>query len=220
MKNIHEIYELFHAHYGDPKWWPAKTPYEVIVGAVLTQNTNWSNVEKAIANFGNKLSPEFILESELENLVEIIKPAGFYNQKARYLKAVTKWFEKYNCNVEAVKQNDLHKSRRELLAVDGIGKETADDILLYAFGFATFVVDAYTKRLIERLPIETGDRTGSPLQDYSYDGIKKYFEKNLLSDVKIYNNFHAFIVLNAKKHCKKIPLCSGCPLELICGKKI
>ena len=212
MKNLNEIYELFRAHYGDPKWWPAKTPYEVIVGAVLTQNTNWSNVEKAIANFGENLSPEFIIKTDIENLVEIIKPAGFYNQKARYLKAVTKWYEKYNFNVETVKQNDLHKIRKELLSVDGVGKETADDILLYAFGFATFVVDAYTKRLIERLPVS--------FDDYSYDGIKKYFETNLSADVEIYNNFHAYIVLNAKKYCKKIPLCIGCPLELICGKKI
>ena len=211
FKNVYEIYEIFLAHYGDPKWWPASTPYEVIVGAVLTQNTNWSNVEKAIANFRENLSPHFIMETEFENLVEIIKPAGFFNQKARYLKAVTKWYEKYNFNVETVKQNGLHKIQKELLSVEGIGKETADDILLYAFGFATFVVDAYTKRLIERLPVS--------LDDYSYDGIKKYFEANLPSDNKIYNNFHAFIVLNAKNHCKKIPLCVGCPLELICGKK-
>jgi len=207
-KNIYEIYEILLAHYGDPKWWPAQTPYEVIVGAVLTQNTNWSNVEKAIANFGNKLTPEFIMETDVATLAEIIKPAGFFNQKARYLKVVTKWFEKYNFDVETVKQNDLYKIRHELLSVDGIGKETADDILLYAFGFPTFVVDAYTKRLISRLPVE--------LEDCSYDGIKKYFENNLPKNVQIYNNFHAFIVINAKNHCKKIPLCSGCPLENIC----
>ena len=210
MKNLYEIYEIFLAHYGDPEWWPAKTPYEVIVGAVLTQNTNWSNVEKAIANFGDNLSPEFIMQTDLEALAEIIKPAGFFNQKSRYLKAVTTWYSRYNFNVETVMQNNLHKIRRELLAVDGIGKETADDILLYAFGFPTFVVDAYTKRLISRLPVK--------LEDCGYDGIKKYFESNLPKYSEIYNNFHAFIVINAKKHCKKIPTCGGCPLESVCEK--
>lgn len=210
FKNIHEIYETFLAHYGDPKWWPAKTPYEVIVGAVLTQNTNWGNVEKAIANFGDNLSPEFVAETECETLAEIIKPAGFFNQKTRYLKAVTEWFEKYNYSVEKIRENKLHNLRRELLSINGIGKETADDILLYAFGFTTFVVDAYTIRLLLRLPAE--------LDDYSYDGAKKYFENNLPSDAQIYNNFHALIVINAKNHCKKSPLCAGCPLEFKCGK--
>jgi len=210
FKNIYEIYETFLKHYGDPKWWPAKNPYEMIVGAILTQNTNWSNVEKAILNFGDKLSPEFIMETEIETLTEIIKPAGFFNQKARYLKSVTEWFEKYDFEVEKVRENDLYKIRRELLSVDGVGKETADDILLYAFGFPTFVVDAYTKRLLSRLKVE--------LEDYNYDEIKKYFEINLPKDVQIYNNFHALIVINAKNHCKKIPSCGGCPLDSMCGK--
>ena len=212
IKNIHKIYKTFLSHYGDPKWWPAKNPYEVIVGAILTQNTNWGNVEKAIANFGDNLSPKFIAEINGESLAEIIKPAGFFNQKARYLKAVTKWFAKYNFDVETVRKNDLNKIRRELLSVDGIGKETADDILLYAFGFPTFVVDAYTKRLILRLPVK--------LEDYSYDNIKTSFESNLPKDVEIYNNFHAFIVINAKNHCKKIPSCNNCPLESVCEKII
>ena len=210
FKNIYEIYETFLKHYGDPKWWPAKNPYEMIVGAILTQNTNWSNVEKAILNFGDKLSPEFIMETEIETLTEIIKPAGFFNQKARYLKSVTEWFEKYDFEVEKVRENDLYKIRRELLSVDGVGKETADDILLYAFGFPTFVVDAYTKRLLSRLKVE--------LEDYNYDEIKKYFEINLPKDVQIYNNFHALIVINAKNHCKKIPSCGGCPRDSMCGK--
>ena len=210
MIKLIEIYEKFFACYGDPKWWPANNSYEVIVGAILTQNTNWRNVEKAIENFGDKLSPEFIMETDCKNLIEIIKPAGFFNQKANYLKAVTKWFEKYEFNVEKVKENDLFKLRRELLSVNGIGKETADSILLYAFNFPTFVVDAYTKRLLLRLPVE--------LDHYHYDDIKKYFEINLPKNFEIYNNFHAFIVINGKNHCKTIPVCNGCPLENICGK--
>ena len=211
--NLTNIYESFFSHYGNPKWWPAKTPYEVIVGAVLTQNTNWNNVEKAIANFGDKLSPEFILEINYESLIEIIKPAGFFNQKSKYLKAVTNWYSKYNFSVETVQKNELHKLRSELLAVNGIGKETADSILLYAFGLPTFVVDAYTKRLLLRLPVE--------LDNYNYDTIKKYFEINLLKDTELYNNFHALIVINAKNYCKKIlscQTCKNCPLEFLCEK--
>jgi len=138
------IYEKLNAHYGDLKWWPAKTPYEVIVGAVLTQNTSWSNVEKAIANFGENLSPQFVRDADSTELIEIIRPAGFFNQKAVYLKAVTDWFAKYDFDVATVRRKPLEKLRPELLSVKGIGKETADSILLYAFGFPTFVVDAYT----------------------------------------------------------------------------
>ena len=209
---IIKIYEKLFAHYGDLNWWPAKNPYEVIVGAILTQNTNWRNVEKAIANFGENLSPEFILETDCEKLSEIIKPAGFFNQKAKYLKSVTKWYENYDFDVEKVKENDLYKLRRELLSINGIGQETADSILLYAFDFPTFVVDAYTKRLLLRLKIE--------LDNYNYDSIKKYFENNLPKNIEIYNNFHALIVINGKNHCKKIPVCNNCPLENICEKII
>jgi len=209
---IIKIYEKLFAHYGDLNWWPAKNPYEVIVGAILTQNTNWRNVEKAIANFGENLSPEFILETDCEKLSEIIKPAGFFNQKAKYLKSVTKWFENYDFDVEKVKKKDLNKIRRELLSINGIGQETADSILLYAFDFPTFVVDAYTKRLLLRLKIE--------LDNYNYDSIKKYFENNLPKNIEIYNNFHALIVINGKNHCKKIPVCNNCPLENICEKII
>ena len=206
---ILSIYQTLYERYGDPHWWPAKTPYEVMVGAVLTQNTAWSNVERAIANFKD-LSLEFVQNTDIAKLAEIIRPAGFFNQKAVYLKAVTAWFTKYSFDVPTVQREPLDKIRAELLAVRGVGKETADSILLYAFGFPTFVVDAYTMRLCGCYPLDAGK---------SYELTKTYFENNLPRDAEIYNNFHALIVINAKEHCRKKPRCDGCPLEESCGKE-
>jgi endonuclease-3 related protein len=198
------IYDALLARYGNPRWWPAKTPYEIIVGAILTQNTAWGNVEKAIANFAGDLSPERVMGLDTEALIEIIRPAGFFNQKAAYLKEVTAWFGRYGFSVSAVRKLPLAQVRAELLSVRGVGNETADSILLYAFGFPSFVVDAYTMRLLSRLPIDAGG---------SYEKVKTYFESNLPRDVGIYNNFHALIVVNAKEYCRKKPVCSGCPLS-------
>lgn len=207
--NLTSIYEALYARYGDLHWWPAKTPFEVIVGAVLTQNTAWSNVEKAIANFGDNLTPEFIANAEIAELAEIIRPSGFFNQKAGYLKAVTTWFSSYGFDVAAVKREPLGKLRSELLSVKGVGRETADSILLYAFEFPTFVVDAYTMRLCARVPVPAGN---------SYEQVKGYFEQNIPKSAEMYNNFHALIVINAKEHCRKRPLCDGCPLNGSCKK--
>jgi endonuclease-3 related protein len=206
VNGLQYIYEKFLAHYGDPHWWPARTPYEVIAGAVLTQNTAWTNVEKAIANFGAALSPEVVAGIELPDLAEIIRPAGFFNQKAAYLKAVTAWFSGYGYDVSAVRSEPVGKLRRELLSVKGVGPETADSILLYAFGFPAFVVDAYTVRLCRRYRIDAGE---------SYSEVKTRFESELPQNTEIYNRFHALIVINAKEHCRKKPSCAGCP---VCGK--
>jgi endonuclease-3 related protein len=209
---VYELYQTLRAHYGDLHWWPAKTPYEVIVGAVLTQNTAWSNVEKAIANFGGELSPEYILNADMPELTDIIRPAGFFNQKAVYLKAVTAWFAGYGFDAAAVRREPPDKVRAELLSVKGVGKETADSTLLYAFNFPVFVVDAYTIRLCGRVPISAGN---------GYDAVKAYFEANLPHSEEVYNNFHALIVINAKEHCRKRkPLCGGCPLNERCGKRL
>lgn len=208
---IQSVYDKLFARYGDLNWWPAKTPYEVIVGAILTQNTNWGNVEKAITNFGDRLSPEFVAAIEMAALIEIIRPAGFFYQKANYLKAATEWFGRYGYDIGRVKTFDLEVVRKELLSVKGIGQETADSILLYAFEFATFVVDAYTIRLCERLPINTGK---------GYSAVKAHFEANISKDVIVYNHYHALIVINAKEHCRKKPFCEGCPLSDICENKI
>lgn len=209
--SVNHIYEKLTSHYGNLNWWPAKSPYEVIVGAVLTQNTNWGNVEKAIQNFGNNLTPEFVMTVDIGKLSDIIRPSGFFNQKAVYLKTVTEWFKKYNFDVPTVKCEPLEKLRPELLAVKGIGKETADSILLYAFGYPTFVVDAYTTRLCTRYSINVGK---------GYDAIKLHFESNITKNVGVYNNYHAMIVINAKDHCRKKPLCDNCPLNSTCEKNI
>ena len=204
-----QIYDTLLSHYGDPHWWPAQTPFEVIVGAVLTQNTAWGNVEKAIANF-NDLSPQLIESMSITKLVDIIRPAGFFNQKAVYLKAVTKWFARYGYRVANVKAQPLQTLRTELLATKGIGAETADSILLYAFDMSTFVIDAYTNRLCERFPIKAGK---------GYNAVKAYFETGVPKNAAVYNKYHALIVINAKTHCKKTPQCDGCPLSLSCAKQ-
>ncbi|MCL1913371.1 MAG: endonuclease [Eubacteriaceae bacterium] len=203
------IYNTLNTHYGDLGWWPAKTPYEVIVGAVLTQNTAWANVQKAIANLGGNIIPRFVSNTGISELAELIRPAGFFNQKATYLKAVTVWYSQYNYDVETVKRQPLEKLRKELLATKGVGYETADSILLYAFGFTTFVVDAYTLRLCARYPINAGK---------GYTAAKSHFEDNLPQNASIYNNFHALIVENGKDHCRKKPKCGNCPLEEQCEK--
>jgi len=209
MNPVALLYDALLAQYGELGWWPAKTPYEVIVGAVLTQNTAWHNVEKAIRNFGGDFSAETVIDTGHAELAEIIRPSGFFNQKALYLKAVTAWYQGYGFDVATVRNEPLEKLRRELLAVKGLGKETADSILLYAFGFPTFVVDAYTVRLCERYPLDAGK---------GYDAVKAFFEAKLPCSAALYNNFHAMIVINGKEHCKKKPACGECPLVNRCGK--
>ncbi|MCE5200922.1 MAG: endonuclease III domain-containing protein [Synergistaceae bacterium] len=203
------IYETLLAYYGELHWWPARTPYEIMVGAVLTQNTAWGNVEKAIANFGGDLSPESISEMPTEELAKVIRPAGSFNQKAGYLKAVTSWYADYGYDVSAVQKQPFDKLRSELLSIKGVGQETADSILLYAFSCPTFVVDAYTNRLCSRYPIEAGK---------SYAAMKASFEDALPKSAEVYNNFHALIVINAKEHCRKKPTCGGCPLGSGCRR--
>jgi len=150
------IYDKLFAHFGHLQWWPAQSPYEVMVGAVLTQNTAWRNVEKAIANFDGQLSPQFVRDVDTAKLIELIRPAGFFNQKAAYLKALTAWFAQYNYDIPTAQREPLDKLRAQLLAVKGIGKETADCVLLYALGLPTFVVDAYTLRLCTRYGLNVG----------------------------------------------------------------
>ena len=210
MNDLTNIYNALYSRFVNLNWWPADSPYEVIIGAVLTQNTAWHNVERAIANFKERLIPETILSASHEELADLIRPAGFFSQKAVYLKEVTKWYAGYGFDVTTVRSEPLEKLRPELLKVKGIGAETADSILLYAFGFPTFVVDAYTVRLCERYPIRTGK---------GYEAIKSHFENAITKDVGIYNNFHALIVINGKNHCKKKPMCDGCPLVGLCRQK-
>ncbi|MDR0324740.1 MAG: endonuclease III domain-containing protein, partial [Oscillospiraceae bacterium] len=146
-----DINRLLYGRYGDLGWWPAETPYEVMAGAILTQNTAWGNVEKAIARFEGNLTPERVEAMPPDELADTIRPAGFFNQKAGYLKTLTAWFKRYGYSAENASGRGLEPLREELLALRGIGKETADSILLYALELPTFVVDAYTSRLLTRL---------------------------------------------------------------------
>ena len=202
-----QLYNVLYAHYGDLRWWPADDPYEMMVGAVLTQNTAWRNVEKAIANFGGRLSPDYIASLPIDKLTEIIKPAGFFNQKAQYLKALTAWFAAYDYDHENAALSQVDDLRRQLLAVKGVGQETADSILLYALGLPAFVVDAYTMRLLKRLGVDV------PM---TYRGVQAWFTSQLPQDIALYNNYHACVVNICKDFCRAVPRCGGCPLASYC----
>ncbi|NLO75864.1 MAG: endonuclease III domain-containing protein, partial [Clostridia bacterium] len=211
MKGLLEVYKILLSTYGKRNWWPAQTAFEMMVGAILTQNTVWTNVEKAIANFGESLSPQFIEAASLEELADIIRPSGYYNQKAIYLKALTAWFKKYDYDPEKVRKKQGQVLRQELLEVKGVGRETADSILTYALDKPFFIVDAYTKRILSRLGYELPT---------TYDQIRLQIEESVPKDLYLYNEFHALIVEHAKQYCQKKPICEGCPLQTFCAKKI
>ena len=200
-----EIFNRLYKKFGEQHWWPADTKDEVVIGAVLTQNTAWNNVEKAIANLkkAGVLSLSDIARVNEELLKELIKPAGFFNQKALYLKNVA-YFIKNHGGFPHLSKKSTHELRKMFLSVKGVGKETADSILLYAFERPVFVVDAYTKRVVSRHKLS---------EDLTYDNIQKLFMENLPLDVNLFNEYHALIVKLAKEYCKKKPLCKGCPLE-------
>lgn len=208
-EKIRRMYDLLEAAFGPQHWWPAETPFEVMVGAVLTQNTNWKNVEKAIANLKSHglLSPEKLHGMGLAELASLIRPAGTYNVKARRLKNLVDWLMgEFGGDVERMSAAGLAELRERLLAVRGVGGETADSILLYAARKATFVVDAYTYRVLLRhgLIDESAD----------VDGIKELFESNLPADVELFNEFHALLVRLGKTYCRKTPRCRECPLDV------
>jgi endonuclease-3 related protein len=193
------IFQQLLAHYGHQKWWPADSRDEIIIGAVLTQNTNWTNVEKAIANLKNAgaCSLEACANLDLQQLQELIKPSGFYRTKALYLKEISKAIIKLQSQ-----KPDLPTWRTFLLNLKGIGPETADSILLYAFHLPSFVIDAYTKRIftrMEKFPPEI-----------KYNQMQSAFQDNLPIDIELYNEYHGLIVHHAKYICKKTPLCAKC----------
>jgi len=210
MNGLLEIYDILLNAYGPRHWWPAQTPFEMMVGAILTQNTTWMNVEKAIRNFGEHLSPQFIASASHDELGQIIRPSGYYNQKAIKLKALTEWYKGYSYDVEKAMLMEGQFLRSELLAVKGVGRETADSILLYALNKPFFVVDTYTKRILFRLGFDIPN---------TYDGLRLRIEASIPQDIYLYNEFHALIVEHAKHHCKKNPSCKACPLEALCKKK-
>lgn len=209
MKTLIEIYRKLYSFYGPQHWWPGDTPFEVAVGAILTQNTNWSNVEKAIKN----LKSEKLLEAKIlhdlptERLASLIRPAGYFNVKAGRLKAFLYLLvDNYNGSMKNMKKETLDSLRKKLLSVNGIGPETADSILLYALGKPVFVIDAYTKRLLSRHRILD--------YDASYEEYQDLFHRELDEDIQLFNEYHALFVRVGKDYCKTKPLCEKCPAGL------
>lgn len=213
MKEIlMELYERLFRSFGPQGWWPAESPFEVFVGAILTQNTAWRNVEKAIANLKQKgdLTPEAIHRMSIGELEELIKPSGFYKVKARRLKeAVAFLLQEFGGRMDLMAKAPLQELRSKLLKVKGIGEETADSILLYACDKPIFVVDAYTKRILSR--------HGITKDSNSYQGLQRLFMDALPKNVALFKEYHALLVRLGKSFCRPRPRCEGCPLEGVKG---
>ena len=220
MKKIKQIYNILYNKFGKQRWWPTtlegdihptyhgnkineKQRFEIIVGAVLTQNTSWKNVEKAIYNLNKAkvLGINRIRKISKSRLAKLIRPSGYYNQKAERLKIAAEFFSK-----------NKNSSREELLGVKGIGPETADSILLYAFNKPFFVVDAYTKRIFSRI--------GICKNKCDYEELQEFFHKSLPKNAKLFNEYHALIVELAKQNCTKKPDCKTCPINKVCKRFI
>ena len=210
---LNEMYDCMAAYYGPTHWWPGDSEFEIAVGAVLTQNTAWTNVERAIANLkqANLLSARKILGCPDEKLHEILRPSGYFRVKTSRLRTFCEYLvTRYAGSVKRMAHRPLETLRPELLAVHGIGPETADDILLYACHKPVFVVDAYTRRLFERL----GELDGTE----SYGAVRGLFMESLPPDVEVYGEYHALVVRHGKEHCRSVPVCDGCPLASICRR--
>ena len=206
-----DIYRRLHAAYGPQEWWPGGSPFEVVVGAILTQAAAWTNVEKAIDNLNaaGVLSPRGILETPVEDLARLVYPAGYYNAKARKLRAfVEMLFERHGGVLDRLFALPLLELRRGLLATHGIGPETADAVILYAAGRPCFVIDTYTRRVFGRLGV-------APAKD-DYGSWQGMFEEALPPDVPLFNEYHALIDHHAKTFCRKEPLCEQCFLREVC----
>ena len=207
-ERLTEIYQLLFDRFGPQHWWPGETQFEVITGAILTQNTNWANVEKALTNLkaADLLVPERLHRLDGSRLAELIRPAGYYNIKAKRLKNFINWlFENYDGQLANLENIDTDRFRAELLAIRGIGRETADSILLYAFDRPIFVVDAYTARIAFRHQLIEPDA--------DYEQLRDLFQSNLPEDVRLFNDYHALLVRLGKEFCKPKAQCLGCPLE-------
>ncbi len=209
-----DIYNVLLKHFGPQHWWPGETPFEVIIGAILTQNTSWDNVEKAIASLkaSRKFTPEGLFKLPAGELAQLIKSSGYFNIKAKRLKNfLSLLFNDYEGDLDRLLKEDGNILRHKLLSVNGIGPETADSILLYAAEYPTFVVDAYTKRIFSRHGYVTSDAT--------YHQIQELFAAALPVDTQLYNEYHALIVRVGKELCRKTPRCNECPIEYDLHKK-
>ncbi len=210
-QTLQNIYRQLINYYGPQHWWPAQEPFEVIIGAILTQAAAWVNVEKALANLkaGKALSPNALRQLSLSEVARLIHPCGYYNAKALKLKSLTYWLgEYYNDNLTKLFANNTECLRQELLSVHGIGEETADSIILYAANKPIFVIDAYTRRII--------NHTGLAPASNSYAAYQALFMDNLPADAELFNEYHALLVHLGKEVCHNRPLCQQCCLNNIC----
>ncbi len=209
--SIETIDRLLEETFGHQNWWPADTPFEMMVGAILTQNTAWTNVEKALANLAPLIDAQQILDLPLDDLEQRIRPSGLYRQKAQRLKRLATWFQEHPGGLEALKRTAPDKLRSELLSLKGVGPETADSILLYALGMPYFVVDTYTRRFLSRL--------GYKLPK-GYEGLRRKVEGQFDTEgrdrVDAYGDFHARIIRHGKAYCRAKPQCADCPLTRSC----
>ncbi len=210
---LREIYQRLEAHFGPTHWWPGDTPFEIAVGAILTQNTAWGNVECAIENLkqADMLSPGAILECLEEELHGYLRPSGFFRVKSVRLRAFCQYLvERYGGSMARMAEEPLESLRSELLHVPGIGPETADDILLYTCEKPVFVVDAYTRRILSR--------HGLCEQAIGYEELRALFEHALETDLHVYKEYHGLIVYTGKEFCRRAPKCACCPLEPLLKK--
>lgn len=204
------IYERLIKHFGKQNWWPANTVFEMMIGAILVQNTSWRNVEKALESLKPFLTPVQLEKLDTDDLAQLIRSSGFYNIKAKRMKAFLNWLKTYDYDVNRIKKIDKMVLRRELLQVNGIGRETADVMLLYAFNKPIFVTDAYARRIFYRV--------GWDLPS-AYDAVREQVEMDLGSDLSVYQEFHALLVEHAKAFCRVNPLCGQCPLVSVCNQR-
>lgn len=206
-----DIYHRLLSHYGPQHWWPAESPFEIIIGAILTQSAAWGNVEKAIKNLKTEdtLSPATLRQLPIEELSQLIYPSGYYNAKAVKIKSFVHWLGKhYDDSLERLFALDTPLLRQQLLSIQGIGEETADSIILYAARKAIFVIDAYTRRTLRRLGL-------APPND-SYASFQALFMQHLPHHEPLFNEYHALFVRHGKTACKRVPHCEGCCLAPLC----
>lgn len=194
-------------HYGPQHWWPAESVLEMLIGAILTQNTAWENAALALEKLKPYMVPEKMDRLPEEKLAECIRSSGFYRLKAKRIRAFLTWYNKYGFDPEKVKQQNGAVLRKQLLSVKGIGEETADAMLVYAFDKPFFIADAYSRRFFTRL----GDKMA-----HNYHDLKEQVESCLSTDLTIFQEYHALIVIHGKQHCKASPVCEGCPFAGDC----
>ena len=210
-KQITKLYDDLNAEYGDLHWWPAETPFEIIIGAILGQATAWRNAAKAIGNLkaANVLDPEEMSKLSQDELETLILPSGYYRAKAKKVRAfLTHLQAHHNNQLDSLFAQELPPLREELLSIYGVGEETADTILLYAAQKPSFVVDTYTYRLLERLGLFSGK--------FHYRKLRKIFMENLPHDSHLFNQYHALIVRHGARICQKTPQCDKCMLQNQC----